>query len=240
MSAQFGIYKRVSVLNKNTDKDLKVSPIKGYSYASGLQNCVLTINEYFESAKSQPIVFAKNDQGDYVSLAILGLAENENVFVKKNGDWCDNEYVPAFIRRYPFIFVQQEVGRFSLAIDRSNPCISKKGKEPLFTDTGELSPFADNIVKFMTSYEDSYKRTTEFGNWLFEKGLLEEATATLNPESEKDSFSLRGFMRIVEDKINELEDADKAFLMRTGLFKGITCQLISMSNFSKLLNIRDS
>lgn len=99
------MYKNVKLLSKD-DKNLKVDAIKGFRYAKKLTQCIITVDEFFKAAKSQPIVFAKNESGKYFASTLLGLEKETNNFVNGKGEWIKGEYIPAYVRRYPFIFIQ--------------------------------------------------------------------------------------------------------------------------------------
>ncbi len=52
-------------------------------------------------------------------VVVLGVLWDQNNFVDENGQWTA-QYVPAFVRRYPFVFAGSEDGaRFTLYIDET-------------------------------------------------------------------------------------------------------------------------
>ena len=66
-------------------------------------------------------------------MVILGVEKDENLYVKQPGSW-DARYVPAFVRRYPFVFSRSDDGQtFTLCIDETwSGCNADgKGERPL-------------------------------------------------------------------------------------------------------------
>src|SRR5690606_14214931 len=98
-----------------------------------------------------PIVFAA---GDGFPVAVLGL-DRDNSFV--SGDtWAEGTYIPAYVRRYPFVFVDRSNDSFVLAIDRAAPHLVEGGDigEPLFAD-GEPTGLVTNILDFCRDFHSA-------------------------------------------------------------------------------------
>ncbi len=228
-----GIYKDVRLINLEEDKKLKVAPIEGFAYAADLRDCIITVSEFYEASKSQPIVFAKNEQGEFLALALMGLKEEGNLFVNQDGSWRIGEYVPAFVRRYPFIFVAHSENQLSLAIDHDHKAVNKRKGEALFTAEGEASEYTTSLMDFLSQYQQANLNTQAMIKMLDDKGLLEDATAKMMKNGEP--MNLTGFMRVNEQKLDDLSDSDMLELVKTGAYKWVVAHLMSLSNFQKLL-----
>ena len=228
-----GIYKDVRLINREEDLKLKVSPITGFSYASNLRDCIITVIEFYEAAKSQPIVFTKNEQGEYSAIALMGLASEKNVFVNTDGAWRAGEYVPAFVRRYPFIYVKHGDDQLSLAIDHDTKAVNKRKGEALFNNDGEPSAYTDRVMNFLDQYQQAHSHTETLIKMLDEKGLLEEATAKVVQNGEE--TNLTGFQRVNEERLNNLSDTETLDLIKSGAYKWIVAHLMSLANFQKIV-----
>lgn len=228
------MYESVKLLNKEDDKKLKIKPIKGFKYSSELQTAPISIKEFYEACKSQPIVFTKSQDDEYGAFALLGLKQNSNNFVAKNGDWVKGQYVPAFVRRYPFIFTKIE-DKLALALDEKSDALNQKTGEALFDEQGEATDYLNNVMKFMETYQEELLRTQALAKVLDELELLEPAQ--VNGKLNGEDFALTGFMRVSEEKFNALDDAKVLELTKSGLYKLITAHLISMSNFTRMANL---
>lgn len=228
-----GIYKDVRLINREEDKKLKVAPIEGFAYAANLRDCIITVSEFYEAAKSQPIVFAKNEQGEFLALALMGLKEQANLFVNQDGSWKAGEYVPAFVRRYPFIYVAHGEDNLTLAIDHDHKAVNKRKGEALFNAEGEASEYTNRVMDFLNQYQQANSHTSAMIKMLDDKGLLEEATAKMVQNGEP--MNLTGFMRVNEEKLSALGDSEVLDLINSGAYKWVVAHLMSLSNFQKLL-----
>ena len=228
---ELGIYQKIEILNKDQHFNLKVNPLEGYQFSQNLRECVVTAEEFFECAKSLPILFTKNEQQRFVAFALLGIKPQQNVLLDENGQWRAGEYVPAFIRRYPFVFVQEQQ-QLMLALDANSPSLSQQQGQALFTDEGEATDFTLNVMNFMKQYESACRKTEKIIVQLDELDLLEDAQAQMNSGGKK--YQIQGFKRINEDKLNQLADEQKLELVNSGAYKLIIAHLMSLGNFKKL------
>jgi len=232
---ELGIYSNLKVLDKNEDKTLRIKPLEKFSFAASLRDCVITSDEFYASSKSFPIVFAKSDKGDFFATVLMGLKEDRNIFVNEDGSWRDGEYMPAFLRRYPFVFVEHE-DVLALAVDMDCSAVNKKSGERLFDKDGESTEYAKQVMQFMEGYQVSNQRTEALIAKLVALDLLEDARAEI-VDKNSESFTFTGFQRVSEEKLGELSDEDTLDLVRSGYYKLILAHLMSLNNFGKLLEI---
>jgi len=96
--ANLQFYKNPVPLNKNEHKDKKISSLgQSFMFAEKTNSVILAGVEFTEAAKEYPIVFTQ--AGDkIVPVALLGLRNEENLYVGANGAW-DGRYIPSFVRR---------------------------------------------------------------------------------------------------------------------------------------------
>lgn len=228
------MYESVKILNKESDKSLKVKAIQGFDYAKKVQAVPVTTTEFYETCKSQPIVFTKSEAGEYSAMALLGLQQDTNLFVNDDGEWQSGMYVPAFVRRYPFIFIKVE-DKLALGFDDASGALNEDEGAPLFTESGEAAEGLDNVMKFMETYQQELLRTQELVKTLDEFGLLEAARVDGNLQGEE--FALSGFMRVNEAKFNDLEDDKVLQLAKLGINKLVVAHLISLSNLNKMIQL---
>ena len=88
------IYQNPIFLNSVTHKSVKVAPVGNYKFARELNSVLIVGQEFLEAAKFFPVVFTKGEGGEVVPVAILGLRNNENLFVEKDGKWREGAYIP--------------------------------------------------------------------------------------------------------------------------------------------------
>ena len=107
-------------------------------FAGKTNSVILAGVEFSEAAKEYAIVFTQ--AGDkVVPVAMLGLRNEENLFVDDKGGW-DVRCIPSFVRRYPFVLAETgETGQQSAwtmpmkasMMMKANRCLQGK-KPPLY------------------------------------------------------------------------------------------------------------
>ena len=89
-------YKNPVPLNKNDHKDKKISSIgQNFMFAAKTNSVILAGVEFSEAAKEYAIVFTQAG-GKVVPVAMLGLRNEENLFVDDKGGWV-GRYIPSFV-----------------------------------------------------------------------------------------------------------------------------------------------
>ncbi len=182
-----------------------------------------------------PIAFSPD--ANATPVAILGLRDGENLFVNGKGEWLSKTYVPAYIRRYPFIFSEMpESDKFSLCIDKTDAVTAEKGDQRLFNDKGEPTALTNNALEFCKSYHAAALQTQAFSKALADAGVLAERSVQINTgDNKKISFS--GFRIIDEKKLAEIDD--KTFLewRQKGWLPFIYAHLFSGAQWQRLTGL---
>jgi hypothetical protein len=229
------LYTNIELINKE-NLNLKVKEILDYSFASELTQIPITLEEFFLSSTSYPTLFVQNGDS-FATVAIVGIKENQNLMIDKDGKYSVGEYVPAFLRRYPFILVQTDTG-VSLGYDKdSNYVVNRlnvKGKR-LFESDGSYSDTLKNVMDFMKSYDDSINQMSVVAEEFNKYGLLKEINVNIDTTQEK--LNVIGMMTIDEEKLGKLKDKDKKKLVDSGLYKIAMAQIISQNHWKKLIDL---
>lgn len=229
------MYKNLEIVNKIAHKENSIKEVKDFSYAKNLTSTPITVTEFFEACKNYPILFAKDKNNDWFASVMLGFKEKENIFVDNKGNWDKLHYVPAFVRRYPFVFVEQnEQQQLLLGVEKEFLSIDKKDeKRKLFDDKDENTEFLNNVLNFLNQYQNDSIVTKEFIKQLDEWELLEEKVATIINEK-KEQFNINGFYIVNEEKLKHLSKKKKEEICNKNATALITAHLISLSNIQKL------
>ena len=223
-------YQKLVALNKDQHR-LHFLKLDSLDFAARTQSILLTSSEFGEACKEYPILFVKGADASMVPVALLGFRQNENLYVDANGKW-NARYIPAYVRRYPFIFSETDTEQFVLCIDEA--CTGwniTEGGNPLFDEFGAASPFLNNMIQFMQNYQGDFLRTQAFVTHLQKLDLLKESNAkiVLNSGGE---FILNGLWVVDEAKLLALDDAKLLELIRSGELGLIYAHLISLSNLN--------
>lgn len=181
-----------------------------------------------------PIAFSPDENATPV--ALLGLRDNENLFLNDKGEWMDGAYIPAYIRRYPFIFSELPGSdQLTLCVDMDDAIISKDAEQKFFTD-GEPSQLAKNALEFCKSYHAAAQQTLAFSKVLATSGLLVERQAEINVGNDR-RINFSGFRIIDEQKLAELADEDFMEWRRRGWLPFLYAHLFSGSQWQRLTQL---
>ncbi|WP_336278617.1 SapC family protein [Bartonella sp. CB175] len=235
-------YKDVTPINKMTHKNLKFAPPNNMSFAKDTHWVPLASSEYFRAALDYPILFmsAKDEQEKqhYTSAALVGLSNDENDYIVSNENWKQNTYVPAFVRRYPFVLAQiPNEKELSVCFDQQSGMFNEVTGTELFNSDGSISPFMEERIQFLESFKVAMEKTSEFIDTLVEMDLLSQKS--INVKNEKGlSAQLEDFWIVDEEKLNKLSAHQLAKLHKNGFLGQIFAHLMSMNNLLKILSLK--
>lgn len=231
MSDHIQMYKNAVAINRERHAGWSIEGIDDYSFCQHLNSTPLMAVEFAMAASEYPVVFAGTET-EVIPVAILGIRAEENLFVTPEHHW-DAKYVPAFIRRYPFMFVRDN-DRFVLCIDEQFPGINQEGRgQKLFLDDGKVSPYVENVLKFVRDYQDQFALSQRVCRRLKELGLLEAVQAQIVIAGGR-RLSLGGFQAVNREKLKALPAETLAELIKTDEMELIYLHLVSMRNFERL------
>lgn len=236
--AEQGIYKNPIFLNSVTHKSVKVAPVEDFKFASNLNSVVIVGQEFLEAAKFFPVVFTRAQDDVIVPVAIIGLRNEENLFVDEDGKWKEGTYVPAYFRRYPYILASNvgEDASFAVCVDSNFEGFGKSKGMKLFDNKGEQTDEFKNVVSFLQNYQLQHESTREMVSRLEEYELFKDISANITlPEGEKIGFGK--LLMVDEMGIFNLDDEKIVNLVRTGYLAWIYAHLYSLSNFRSLMAI---
>lgn len=205
----------------------------GYAFCRRVNSVPLTAVEFRSAAGEYPIVFG--GAGDALRpLAVLGLRAEENLFVTEEGRW-NGRYIPAFVRRYPFVFSAGggEDRRFVLCVDEAFPGFNREGRgEPLFAASGEPSPYVARVLRFLQEYRAQFERTRAFCRRLQELDLLVPMEARYTEAGR--AQALGGFLAVDRERLRALPGDRLAQLAGADELELLYLHLYSLRNFEPL------
>lgn len=237
MSKQILFYENAKPVSKKDHQDLHVKMGKDFSFAQEVNSVPLTVAEFRKAAAEYAIVFSGEGE-EILPVVILGSGDKENSYFAEEGGW-NAKYVPAFVRRYPFIFSSTDNGKsLLLCIDENYSGCNREGVgERLFDAEGERTQFLSTMLNFVEAYQKQYQLTRLFCKQLKELDLLEPMRANFKlPNGEQ--RALAGFSAINREKLQALTGEQLEGLMKNGSIELAYLHLQSMNNFSAILEKR--
>lgn len=233
MTTQLLIYETAVPVSSGRHGKCSVEMGENYGFARSVVSVPLMTVEFAQAAGDYAIVFSASG-GEVVPVVVLGARQNENLYVSANGKW-QASYIPAFIRRYPFVFTVSDDGEtFTLCVDEAFPGLNYLGRgKALFDETGKATPYVDDVLKFLQEYRAQFERTKAFCNKLKELDLLEPMRAEFSLlDGEK--TSLFGFQAVSREKLKKMAAKRLLELAQTDELELLYTHLYSMHNFNAI------
>jgi hypothetical protein len=229
-------YTKPVALDKVKHAKVSLASEMGFGFAATVNAVPITIVELPDAMQFYPIAFSSSAPA--TPLAILGLRANENLFVNDKGQWLEGTYVPAYVRRYPFIFARNDNGdRLTLCIDDTKKVIQDKGNRPFFNEKGEATELTNNALEFCRSYQAAADQTQEFSNALEASGILFDRHAEIRFGDK--AMTLTGFRQIDEKKYYEMADATVMEWHKKYWTRFIYAHLLSVGNWQRLYQLME-
>lgn len=206
----------------------------GYDFARTSHAVLLNGSEFEAAARFYPIVFTPSPAA--AALAVVGVRRDRNLFIDAGGDWRPGSYIPAYIRRYPFIFHESaDKQQYTLCLDETSGALEDSGDRPLFSG-GKPTPIVQDALKFCAAFQRDFTSTHEFVEQLSERGILipNQAEITLN-SGEK--LAVTGFHIIDRDRFAGLPDSAFLEWRRKGWLPWVFAHFVSHGNWSALVDL---
>jgi hypothetical protein len=239
MATQLMIYETAVPVSPQRHGGWSVKTGKDYSFARHLNSIPLIAAEFARAAAEYPIVFA-GAEDEVLPAVVLGARDRENLYLSSDGAW-QAKYIPAFIRRYPFVFASTDDGtRFTLCIDEQFSGCNQDGRgERLFDADGEQTQYLGTVLEFLKHYQVQFQRSRAFCAKLKDLELLEPMRAQFKFPSGEEG-SLGGFMAVSRERLKALSDEQLVELMRSDELELVYLHLQSMHNFSMMVERRQA
>jgi len=227
-------YEKPVLLDREKHKRRRVKAGSGFGFARSANSLYVTGAEFNEACKEYAVVFTRSPRDKLVPVVMLGLRARENLFVVDDDRW-DARYVPAFVRRYPFVLAELPGQSLGVCVDEAYAGLGETEGEPLFDAQGKETPFLRNAIDFLTQYQREHLRTEAFCRRLDEAGLLTEMNARADLVDGR-SFTVNGLLVVDEKKLLALPDATALALFRAGELHLVSMHLASLSNMQRLVD----
>lgn len=236
MSAASALFRAPELLDAQRHGALRLAPLRDFSIAARMHAVFVAATEIAEAALEYPIVFVQAGDLDadgrpaVSPVALLGLVAGENLFVE--GTRWKAQYLPAFVRRYPFVS-----GSGGPMIDAAWSGLSPLEGEPLYDAQGRPTAALDEALAFLGRFDAEARRTRGFCARLLELDLLRpmQADATL-PDGQR--LTVEGFRVIDEERLRALPDAAVLELHRNGMLMLAQLQRASLARLRQLVEMK--
>lgn len=224
------LYNNLEPLNRNVHGDFKIRRTGGLPALASIHAIPLTVDEFALAQRHYPIVFSQGEQP--VPLALMGLHEGTNTFFDKDGVLLDpSVYVPAYLRRYPFMLakVREDSDELSLCFDPTSDSVGLLDDGEALFNGDEPTETTQAILQFCEQFEQSGLRTGAFLGELKALDLLMDGEVAIQPEGANQPAVYRGFQMVDEEKFRNLRGDELRKLNQNGALALIMAHLFSLS-----------
>jgi hypothetical protein len=208
-----------------------------FGFAANQHFVPLNVNEFGPAGVIYPIIFAGES---YTPLAVLGLRPEENLFIDRQGAYRAGCYIPAFLRRYPFIGALDNSGqRVIICIDRGSDLVTEDNPDLMLFENGEATEYTKACVEFCSQFDTDRARTESFVAMLKELDLFEPKQTTYNPRNSDGSSGqpvlISEYFAVSETRLRELSPDQLVRLRDTGALSQIYNHLHSLYLWDRLI-----
>ncbi|HZL59265.1 MAG TPA: SapC family protein [Stellaceae bacterium] len=218
-------YKNPQLLTAERHQSFGLRETVDFGFARDTNSVPLGANELFPAHFSFPVVFTESNPP--LPVAVLGVGANRNSFVDDKGGWRDAAYVPAYIRRYPFILATGIApGQIHLAIDEAAGSLTKDSGRKLF-EGGQPSPLTAQAAEFCRAFQAEFDLARAFGEALQAANLLVSKRVDIQqPDGTRQT--LKQFRVVDEARYDALPDPAFLAWRRRGWLGLVYAHLLSM------------
>ena len=233
MPKQSAFYEEAIPISRERHTDLAVKVGSDYRFAKNVNSVPLTAVEFRRAAAEYAIVFLGGAEA-IMPVVVLSVVQDQNNYVDEKGQWTA-KYVPAFVRRYPFVFAgNDDDAGLILCIDETFSGCNLEGRgERLFDGEGERTQYLESVLRFQQDYQVNFNATRVFCRKLKDLDILEPMQVKFTTPKGK-QYMLSGFMAINRAKLKALPDDKLSELARSDELELAYLHLNSMRNLEAM------
>ncbi|WP_375285877.1 SapC family protein [Sphingomonas sp.] len=223
-------YNGLEPLSSELHPNHRIRPQQTAPFLVGQHAIPLTVEEFPLVQRFMPIVFTVGEQA--IPIALMGLNEGVNVFIDETGALTEeNFYVPAYVRRYPFMLarLRPDATELSLCFDPTSPMVGAFEDGDALFDGNQPSDVTKNILQFNESFEQAGQKTQAFMSELKELDLLEDGEVSIQQDGIAQPFVYRGFQMVNEKKLQDLRGDQLRKISQNGMLPLLYGHLFSLS-----------
>jgi len=238
ITGQVLFYSNPEPLNSETHAKIGLRRLdKPFAFAAKSHVVPLTVTEFPVAGLSYPIIFAGEK---YQPLAVMGINQEDNLFIQPDGAFVVGAYIPAYIRRYPFVLANDSQNQqLVVCIDRGASMLGELPDLAFFDAKGQPTEYTQGCIQFCNDFEAEARRTESFANLLRELDLFETRKAhftPMNPDgSAGEPQQIAEYFAVSEDKLKALPDAKIKELFENGALAQIYAHLTSLLGWDRLI-----
>jgi len=225
------LYHRPRPISAELDAATSLRPLTDFSFARPTNSVVLGATELPSAMHHYPIVFTTT--GQPAAVAVLGLEQDTNLFVNADGTWRSDTYIPAYIRRYPFLFLERaDSPELTLCVDLECDRLTQSDEYPLFAN-GQPTQLTQDALNFCREFHEQLGVTAQFVTALADNELLVDSQARVTTPQGR-QVTLNQLQIIDRGKFDALPDEVFLDWRRRGWLSLVYSHFLSIENWARL------
>ncbi len=207
---------------------------KDVAFARATHAVPITVDEFVMAQRHYPIVFSDGPEG--VPLALVGLKEGENLFITEDGQWKADTYIPAYIRRHPFMLARLSPDSqvLSLVFDDKAGMVDADAENKMFDADKQPTETTKNILAFCEQFEQAVARTKSFMEELTKLNLLMDGQAQIQNPGMPQPATFAGFKMVDEQKLQNIRGDQARKMVQNGMLGLVYAHLFSLSKMREI------
>lgn len=238
LSGNVLFYSRPEPLNLQDHRNIGLRRMdKPFGFAAGSHVVPLTVTEFPVAALSYPIIFAGER---YQPLAVMGINSEQNMYIDADGGFEQGAYIPAYIRRYPFVLANDASNeQLVVCIDRDASLLGEDYDIGFFDAQGEATDYTKGCIQFCNDFETEARRTESFVQVLRDLDLFETRKTTFTPTNADGTQGppqpIAEYFAVAEEKLKSLGDMKLRELLNNGIIGQCYAHLTSLVGWDRLI-----
>ena len=231
------LYRSVEALSPDRHGALALrTAMPNFRFAASSPTLFVTVDEFEKAMMDYPIVFYGPERR---AVIVTGLTADRNLFISSDGRYAPGAYIPAYLRRHPFVLAREDgesAERSIVCIDVESDRLVDRGApdSTLLFEDGEPSAAARDAIRFAEAYRDAELRTEAFAALLDEHDLLEPRQAAFRPSEDSEPIQLLDFAAVSQERLAALDMARFEDLRQAGALAPIYAHLFSAAKWDVL------
>lgn len=232
------MYEQLTPVSKTRFAGKRLKPITSLKFAETQHLVRIVVPEFPRVSQDCGVVFLKDPQGQTIPFALAGVQQGKSLMVDQGGRWRA-PYVPAIVRRYPFILINTgSETQLAVAIDENCGLISDNEGDRLFDDGGNPTGPLKNVMDLLGQLQVADRDTIEYCAALVKHDMLRPMRYDGAARSGR-RFNIGGMMAVDEQRFNALPDDVYLDWRRRGWIAATYAHLMSLARIPRLVELAD-
>jgi uncharacterized protein DUF6065/SapC protein len=209
-----------------------------YSFAASTHLVPLAVSEVAHAAAHYPVVFSAANPPH--PLCVVGAMPGINLHVDRAGHWRAGAYIPAAVRRYPFITIisKDDPATLILGIEETAAQLSPAAPAKLFAG-GEMTALCRERLDLCSRIGAAFEQTDAFAAAIAQGDLL-MPVRNLAPALIAGRSSMEGLRTIDPERLASLPEATRTVWQGNRWLAALEAQIESARHWNRLLALEDA